>query len=216
MRQSLQIREGQAADAEPLAVLASQVWLHTYCTKGINSEVAGYVLSELSVEKFAARLRALETLFLVAECQGWLVGFAAVRFGAPCPQAPGLEVELQTLYVQEHFIGHGIGKSLLKAAEAKARERSAAPLWLSVNAENARALAFYARQGYAKVGTMYFVLGEGRHENHVLVGADAARCPRCGKKFWYDETSTYRSQLASQCLNCGLSIDWTGECGGAD
>jgi endogenous inhibitor of DNA gyrase (YacG/DUF329 family) len=38
-----------------------------------------------------------------------------------------------------------------------------------------------------------------------LVGA---RCPRCGKKFWYDETSTYRNQLTPQCLNCGLSIHW--------
>ena len=38
-----------------------------------------------------------------------------------------------------------------------------------------------------------------------LVGAP---CPRCGKKFWYDETSTYRSQLTPQCLNCGLSIHW--------
>jgi endogenous inhibitor of DNA gyrase (YacG/DUF329 family) len=38
-----------------------------------------------------------------------------------------------------------------------------------------------------------------------LVGAP---CPRCGKKFWYDETSTYRNQLTSNCLNCGLSIHW--------
>jgi hypothetical protein len=38
---------------------------------------------------------------------------------------------------------------------------------LSVNAKNTRALAFYARQGYAKVGTAYFVLGAGRHENNV-------------------------------------------------
>jgi endogenous inhibitor of DNA gyrase (YacG/DUF329 family) len=41
--------------------------------------------------------------------------------------------------------------------------------------------------------------------NFYLVGAP---CPRCGKKFWYDETSTYRNQLTPQCLNCGLSIHW--------
>jgi hypothetical protein len=46
-------------------------------------------------------------------------------------------------------------------------------LWLAVNEKNARAIAFYAHQGYAKVGTTYFALGEGRHENHVLIGADA-------------------------------------------
>jgi len=36
----------------------------------------------------------------------------------------------------------------------------------------------------------------------------AARCPRCAKKFWYDESSTYRNQLTPECLNCGLSIHW--------
>lgn len=173
MRHSIQIRAGQSSDADRLAVLAAQVWLHTYCTNGINSEVAQYVLSELTVERFSARLTEPEAHILVAECEEWLVGFAAVKFGASCPSSARSAVELQTLYVQEHFIGQGIGRSLLEAAEAKAREQSSAPLWLSVNAQNARAIAFYARQGYSKVGTTYFVLGQGRYENHVLVGADA-------------------------------------------
>jgi ribosomal protein S18 acetylase RimI-like enzyme len=59
------------------------------------------------------------------------------------------------------------------AAETEAKQRSNGVLWLAVNAKNARAIAFYAHQGYAKVGTTYFALGEGRHENHVLIGADA-------------------------------------------
>jgi len=39
----------------------------------------------------------------------------------------------------------------------------------------------------------------------------AARCPRCGKKFGHDETTTYRNQLTPLCLNCGLQINWKGE-----
>lgn len=173
MRHSFQIRAAQTSDADRLAVLAAQVWLHTYATTGINDEIARYVLSELTVEKFSARLGEPETKIVVAECSECLVGFAAVRFGTPCPSDAKSMVELQTLYVQEHFIGHGVGRSLLQAAQAKARERSTSPLWLMVNSKNARAIAFYARQGYAKVGTTYFVLGQGRYENHVLVGDDA-------------------------------------------
>ena len=173
MRPSLRIRPGQTGDASRLAVLATQVWLHTYATDGITAEIAQYVLSELTVEKFSASLGEPETSLLAAEYGECLVGFAAIRFGAPCPAATEAVVELQTLYVQEHHVGHGIGRSLLQAAEAMAHERSASPLWLTVNAKNARAISFYARQGYSKVGTTYFVLGEGRHENHVLVGGDA-------------------------------------------
>lgn len=173
MRHKLQIRVGRPGDADRLAVLAAQVWLHTYCTNGVNTEVAQYVLSELTVERFAARLTEPQSHILVAECQEWLVGFAAVKFDASCPSSTKSTVELQTLYVQEHFIGQGIGRSLLEAAEAKAREQTAGPLWLAVNAQNAQAIAFYVRQGYNRVGTTYFVLGEDRHENHVLIGCNA-------------------------------------------
>lgn len=172
MRHSLQIRTGQKRDANRIAVLAVQVWLHTYATHGIDNEIAQYILSELTVERFSARLGDPDTDILIGECAESMVGFAAVKFGASCPSGGSSVVELQTLYVQEHFVGQGIGRSLLQAAEAKARERSGSPLWLTVNARNARAIAFYARQGYAKVGTTDFVLGQSRHENHVLVGGD--------------------------------------------
>ena len=82
-------------------------------------------------------------------------------------------MELQTLYVQEHFLGQGVGSLLLAAAEALARSRANSRLWLTVNATNRRAIAFYDRKGYAQVGTAYFVLGAERYENHVLAGPDA-------------------------------------------
>ena len=48
------------------------------------------------------------------------------------------------------------------AAEALARSRANSRLWLTVNATNNRAIAFYDRKGYAKVGTAYFVRGTER------------------------------------------------------
>ncbi|HEY5867025.1 MAG TPA: hypothetical protein VI542_15995 [Candidatus Tectomicrobia bacterium] len=48
------------------------------------------------------------------------------------------------------------------AAEALARSRVNSRLWLTVNATNNRAIAFYDRKGSAKVGTAYCVLGTER------------------------------------------------------
>ncbi len=173
MHPALRIRSGQAEDASLLAVLATQVWLHTYATGGINEDVARYVLSELTPGRYLALLEDPAIHVLVVEnAEGFagLVGLAVVRYGAPCPTGAASDAELQTLYVQEHFIGQGVGKALIQAAEAQATERAGCALWLKVNAMNARAIAFYDRQGYSKVGTTYFALGEGRYENHVLIG----------------------------------------------
>ena len=173
MRPGLCIRIGRSEDADRLAVLAAHVWLHTYATGGITADIAEYVLREITPEKYLAVLSDPTCQVLVAASGESLVGLAVVKFGIPCPAGNYSSAELQTLYVHEHFVGCGAGKALLRAAETEAKQRSDAVLWLTVNAKNTRAIAFYARQGYTKVGTSYFVLGEGRHENHVLIGADA-------------------------------------------
>lgn len=173
MRHSPIIRAGRAEDADRLAVLAAQVWLHTYATDGITSDIAEYVLCELTPHRYSALLSEPASHVFVAEHGESLVGFSVVKLGVPCPGGSDSAAELKSLYVQEHFIGQGVGKLLLQAAEATAREYLNTALWLMVNAKNSRAIAFYARQGYSKVGTAFFVLGAGRYENHVLIGRDA-------------------------------------------
>src|SRR5262245_29897424 len=175
-RQSFYIRFGVEEDAARLAVLAAQVWLHTYATDGISPEIAAYVLAHLTPEQYAQLLRDASTHVLVALHVHHVVGLAVVRFDTPCPDRPGrpdLAAELQTLYVQEHFLRQGVGSLLLAVAEAWARSRAKSRLWLTVNATNSRAIAFYDRKGYVKIGTAYFVLGTERYENHVLAGPDA-------------------------------------------
>jgi len=166
------VRAAAPDDAPCLAVLATQVWLHTYATEGVDPDIARYVLSELTVEKYAALIGNSDTRVFVAEFHASFVGFAVVNTAAQCPAASTSPAELQTLYVQEHFTGQGIGKLLLGAAEAEARATCGCALWLTVNARNARAIAFYAGRGYRKIGTDYFVMGNARHENHVLAGPE--------------------------------------------
>ncbi|MFT3800997.1 MAG: GNAT family N-acetyltransferase [Burkholderiaceae bacterium] len=160
-------------DADLLSVLATQVWLHTYATNGVTGEMARYLLSEHSPARYLALLRERSACIIVAEGDGGVIGFAVVKFGVQCSTGAKSAAELQTLYVQEHFIGRGIGKALLQASESRAREQSNSALWLTVNVENARAIAFYAHMGYSRIGTTHFILGGERHENHVLIGGDA-------------------------------------------
>ena len=118
MRQKPVIRKAIPADAENLAALAIQVWLHNYATSRSTTQ-------------------------------------------------------LPTLYVQEPFTHAGIGSALLAEAEALSAQRAHGPLWLAVNATNSRAIKFYAKHGYGNIGVTYFVLGDGKHENFVLLGEGA-------------------------------------------
>jgi len=163
------IQEGLVSDATRIAVLASQVWLHTYATDGITDDIAQYVSRELSPQRYKALLSDPKIHMLVAQQGPSLVGFAVIGFGTQCPTETNSTVELQTLYVQEHFTGKGIGKLLLQSARAIAHKQAHCALWLTVNAKNKGAIAFYASQGYTQIGTTQFILGEARHENLVLI-----------------------------------------------
>lgn len=169
------IRNARHEDAARIAVLATQVWLHTYATEGISAGIADYTRSELTPDKYLAIQNDGLAHIWVAERGAHLVGFAVLNMGVPCPISASTLAELQTLYVQAHFVGQGVGRQLLSVAEKRAFDLEGMPLWLTVNAHNAQAIGFYMHQGYTKQGTTDFVLGEQRHENHVLIG----RTPAC-------------------------------------
>ncbi|MEO7335888.1 MAG: GNAT family N-acetyltransferase [Caldimonas sp.] len=161
------IRSGAPGDAARLAVLGAQVWMHTYATEGVSAVIAAHVSAEFTEARFAALLSSDAHGVLVAESGRHLIGYAVLAWHAVCPSDPAARLELVTLHVQAHFARRGIGTALLRHSEREARCRTER-IWLMVNAANDPAVAFYASQGYAKIGTAYFELGDEKHENHVL------------------------------------------------
>ena len=165
------LRVSRPEDATQLSVLALQVWLHTYAWNGISGIIADYVLAELTPAKFATILEDPRQHVFVAQRDENLLGFAVINSAAPCPYGDTKAIELATLYVQEHFIGTGLGTALIQAAQHWAYDQHQCPLWLKVNAQNHRAIGFYESHSYSKTGSIDFVLGGQRHENYVMLGS---------------------------------------------
>lgn len=163
------LRPASPEDALCLSVLAMQVFLDTYATEGIRPEIAREVLSGYSQDSFTRAMQEPQTHITVAERNGHLVGFAQVTFGAAHDLAPaGLQAELLRLYVQEPFTGAKLGTQLLARAEQVAAASGATVLWLTPWVHNHRALAFYARRGYADHGLTIFTFEGEHHENRVF------------------------------------------------
>ena len=109
---------------------------------------------------------------LLAERRGFLVAFASVTLGATHSLLlRGSAAELSRLYVQPPFIRQGIGALLLRRGEALARAAGASTLWLTAWIGNARALAFYAGQGYEELGSTDHVFENERFENRLFAKA---------------------------------------------
>lgn len=163
------LRAGHPDDALCLGVLGTQVFLDTYATGGIRASVAREVLAAFSAPAMARQLADPATRFVVAERDAHLIGFAQLTLGAGHEAAPpGMPAELFRLYVQEPFTGIGLGRRLLRAAEALAAAHGASVVWLTPWAHNRRALGFYAHHGYADHGTTWYRFEHESHENRLL------------------------------------------------
>lgn len=169
---SIELRRAAPEDSLCLSVLAMQVFLDTYATEGIRPALAREVLSSYSQASFNEAIANPRSRVVVAECKGHLIGLAHVTLSASHELAPsGVQAELLRLYVQEPFTGVKVGTKLLAEAEALAASAGATVMWLTPWAHNYRALAFYARRGYADFGLTYFTFEGESHGNRVLAKA---------------------------------------------
>ncbi len=166
------VRQAGEADALCLHALAMQVFLDTYATAGIREAIAREAEQALSVAAFAEQIADPAVRVLLAEHRGHLVAFASVALGATHALVPaGSAAELTRLYVQSPFVRRGIGALLLRRVEALACAAGASTLWLTAWAGNARALGFYASQGYEQLGRTDHEFENERFENRLFAKA---------------------------------------------
>lgn len=78
------------------------------------------------------------------------------------------DIEVKRIYLFARFQGSGGGKLLLNQAITAAREAGKRRLLLGVNAENQLALSFYYRNGFEKVGTRKFQVGNILCDDFIL------------------------------------------------
>ncbi|MES3032599.1 MAG: GNAT family N-acetyltransferase [Gemmatimonadota bacterium] len=155
-----EIRLATPQDAEALANIGARTFSDTFAADNTPEDLALFLDATYGEAQQRAELADPRLTYLVAERDGVVAGFALLRRGK---EAPGVTdptaVELQRLYVERAWHGSGLGKALMAACQQAARDEGAAVLWLGVWERNAKALRFYAAQGFEAVGSQTFTLG---------------------------------------------------------
>lgn len=101
-------------------------------------------------------LRDGETLVLVLEGGGAVVGFARAELWRPPPiHALTVEAHINEVYVAPDYRREGWGRRLVEAVEAWAMRRGASAIRAGVLAGNASAEAFWSGLGAAPAHTVY-------------------------------------------------------------
>lgn len=167
------IRRAAAGDADALALVGAATFLDTFAGVLDGADIVAHCRKQHSAEAYAQALADPAVALWLAETAGAApVGFAMLTPphlpDLPPQQQRAGDLELKRIYLLSRFHGGGTGRRLMQHAIDEARARGAGRLLLGVYAGNARALAFYARCGYAQVGERRFQVGANTYHDAIL------------------------------------------------
>ncbi len=137
------IRPATDSDADAIA----HVW-HDAWGDGHTGNVPDGLLAHRRPEHFAARAAERVAHSWVAEVDGEVVGFVTVEGD-----------ELEQIFVLSSARGTGVATDLLRTGTEAIAAGGHDVAWLAVVAGNARARAFYERQGWVDAGPLEYEAG---------------------------------------------------------
>jgi len=164
------IRLATVDDLPVLCHLGAATFRETYRPISNPREVDEYADENFTAAKVTAWFRKPCARTLLAHVGGEPAGYAHLRH-AKVPEcvADRKAIELSRLYLLGSAQGAGLGSAMMAAVLAQAAELEARTVWLGAYERNERALAFYARHGFARVGAHEFEFGGRIYADPVLV-----------------------------------------------
>jgi diamine N-acetyltransferase len=166
------IRTAGIADAEALAELGVRTFRETFAKDNAPEDMALYLAKHFGVGLQRAELEDKSVLFLLLEAEGRPAGYVKLRRG-PGNARGKRPLEICRFYVDRPWHGKGAALELMRAIEALAARDAHDDVWLAVWEHNARAIRFYQKHGFARVGEQPFMLGADVQTDWLM-----ARAPR--------------------------------------
>lgn len=162
MTTRIAIRSGTVDDVGSLTDLAYTTFWDAFAAhpKNAPDDLADYMSKAFNVEQFARELADEKSIFLIAEIDKAMAGYAKLVVDHIEPGVTASRpIELNRLYSRKEYFGKGVGQTLMDACFERARELTRDVMWLGVWEYNPRAQRFYEKNGFRVVGKHVFQLG---------------------------------------------------------
>jgi diamine N-acetyltransferase len=154
------IREATTEDAAMIADLSRQTFYDTFAPDNNPSDMKKFMNEKFTRKSLIEEVGSPGNIFLLAYADDEVAGYVRLREKSErlLNYAPSLEIA--RIYAATNMIGKGVGKKLMEASIARAKELGKEIIWLGVWEKNQRAIEFYERFGFEKFSEHDFVLGD--------------------------------------------------------
>ncbi len=163
------IRQCDSSDLEALRDLSYRTYDQTFRHMNEPANMDAYLAAAFDPARMRGELASPDSTFFFLFVEGELAGYLKVN---EAPTQTDLKdpasLELERIYVDQPFQGRGLGKVLIEKGLEVARQRGKSFVWLGVWEKNAKAIRFYERSGFRKIGTHGFMMGDERQNDFLM------------------------------------------------
>jgi len=132
-------------------------------------DFSNYMNKAFEMEIIREELLNPNTQFYFSYLDKDLVGYFKLNEGdAQTERFEDKTVELERIYVLQHFQGKQIGRGMLYKAIEIAKAKKASFIWLGVWEKNKEAIKFYERYGFKKFMTHPYYIGNDKQTDWLM------------------------------------------------
>ena len=156
----LKIKVATIADAQQISAISKQTFYEAFNAQNTKGDMALFLAANFNIQDTQQEIADKANAFYLAYTNNQLCGYAKVIDKDNNDELPNTKtLRISRIYVQNRFIGQGIGKALMEQCLNFAIELGKNIIWLGVWENNLTAISFYQKWGFQKFDTEIFVLG---------------------------------------------------------
>lgn len=154
------VRRAIESDASALAELAACTFREAFAADNSQADMDEHCRTNFRADVQQLEIADANTVTILAEVDGEMIGFAQVRLFSPKECVPGKAAsELYRIYVSGKWHGRGAAQQLMAEVMSSVADANSDWMWLGVWEHNAKAIAFYQKCQFEAVGEHSFLLG---------------------------------------------------------
>lgn len=164
------IRAARVDDADALSLIGAATFLETFAGILQGADIVEHCRKKHAVDVYRRWLTRADARVWIAEAsRGAAVGYLVlVPADLPLTDLAATDYEVARIYLLRRFQGAKVGARMMRLAIDEAKALGATRLLLGVYSQNAQAIGFYERMGFARLGRRAFQVGFTECEDHIL------------------------------------------------
>lgn len=159
--ENIEISLAKTGDLLLLQYISKETFSKTFADINTEENMSKYLNDSFSTEQLNKELSNELSQFYFAKLNGDVIGYMKLNTGAAQKENPTENaLEIERIYVLPEFQGKKVGQLLYSKAIEIAEELGVAHIWLGVWEHNAKAIAFYTKNGFVQFSQHEFALGD--------------------------------------------------------